>query len=564
MSNFDSFTLNEITTIHSTLLQFVLDKSKKIKNEMGFEDLRNLLVLYLKILNAADRIEITKSLTLTETSLRYPDTNTRCRLVYYPKSKLFARLFLYDKTGTINTVPTIVPMNSELSQFFILYLNYLYTKKKNSTDPVFIFGSDNLKIWSDASKDLANYVKNILKENIDKNDQMYAKIEKGISAHKLRHIFVTYLMNRHEYSSECLRLAATLERHEVHQSEVTYMKWTRFGAFKAHLGTPAIGNQEDDKKDSGDGDLDHGVLQYFVPNTVGINVRYREQWYNKPFFLKTMNPKNRLNEEKERQTYFIDYGPFYTVYAGMDTSPHCTAITFVQTDTVQGSVYKFYPIVLISKKPKNSNYKNIKDCIFTEDETEFFEEVKKKANELGTDILVAVESRLPLGYRVSAQQGRFTDQMTKKLKKVVNEVCEGGKRQQITFTNQASVKNVIRLLERGIIKDDDYNSKSQKAKNMYCMQTKDKYKDFIETVMGKDDNESGTKINHHPYSDIVDSVAVAYWLENLDNTSIKFSGTKDVILDGKQKGADEKSRFCGKILEALTTKTTANKKKKHH
>jgi hypothetical protein len=544
---FDKITLDNLLVIHTTLTQEILHVQREEYPE--YDEFRNMLVLYLKLLNTADRIELTKALKLEKINMEYPNTQVRCRLVYFPKSKLFARLFLYDKTGTINTIPTIVPMDRKLSGLLAIYLNKFFKDKKKQS--YHVFGDQkkkNNKIveWTSASNDLKTYIYNIL-------DKKKVKLDKSslhsITPHKLRHIFLAYLMERNGYSADCLRLAAILERHDVHQSEVTYMKWTRFGAFKAHFenknDAPAI-ELNDVKNDK---DTEELLNQYFVPEVEPMKIKRHKNWYSKPIFTKIMKDRSTVDNEI---AFKLIYGPFCNNYIGMDTSPNCTAITFVtKAKNGENYIYTHQSIVLM-----------IKDVVLTDDITvchkidEFDNEVKKKLGTLSGCTLIAVESRLPLGYRVSASQGRYTDSMRKRLKEMVKAF---NKDNHLRFIKQASVKNIIKVLEGALSEKrkemGEYKKKTRKAKNLECIKGTE-HVNFINTFMVGNDE---SKINNHPYSDLVDSTAIIYFLEKLDSASIQVnSNTSDFQAGEEEDNASdaEVSTYCNTLLKPLRENLT--------
>jgi hypothetical protein len=526
--SFDSYPIAEIVQFHSALIADVseylqgVDRDNEDINVAGeFEKYRNSLVVYLKLMNTPNRVELTMNFRLNPITLIYPNTSVRCRLVFFPKSQLLARLFLYDKQGTINTVPTIVPMNPNLTSVFGQYLQRYGISKGEFIFPA---KSTGQTIWKDASANLKSFMSDILNEeqkeepNEEPTEESDDKVT--FNVHKLRSIFLVYLMVKKNFAADYLRLAAYLERHDVVQSETTYMKWMRLGSFSVsqpvtqiQLTTIALPHETNEF-----------LTTLFHPNVPDMSRHLRDRPLLPPFGNKVAEIDSEVTALKE--------GPFHGMYIGIDTSPKCTAVCIYYKNLSNGT--NDYRVFVFNRDKKNnpnpassaehiSIYAKEKDLL-TAIETEISHQLdaSDSKNDDRSTVSIAVESRLPMAYRVSAAQGRHTDRIKQEIIQMITGInLFRGPR--IKY-EELTVQNIIRTMERDakavITRDAGYSLYPRKKKNMVCMYFLERQ--FMSSLKGYfEEPPVLPKWEQHPLSDIVDSLAITYWLKRLDTFSVR-------------------------------------------
>lgn len=177
---------------------------------------RNTIDVYIKLVNSANRMQASTGLLKPHRAYntRHSDRGTVCRLVYYPGGGL-GRLFLYDKTGLVNTTPTMVPLRTAESKYLCTFL-YL-TREINGP---YVFPKDRSgKKWDThrASTDILRFVR----EETGLTGALFPK------AHFFRNLFLNKIGVEHDYEQGAFTDAGAVLRNDVNQIHGDYLKWTR-------------------------------------------------------------------------------------------------------------------------------------------------------------------------------------------------------------------------------------------------------------------------------------------------------------------------------------------------
>ena len=153
---------------------------------------------------------------------QYPNGWTKSKLLY-SRTGQFYRLFLFDKTGNVNTTPTIVPLNATENDYLSIFL-YL---TRNIHSP-FVFPS-NLKgdewVTKKASVDIKKYIQ----------DQTHLRSNLFQRQHFLRNLFFNAVGIQSNYTQLALAHAGILHRNDINQIQTDYLKWTRY--YHSYQGT---------------------------------------------------------------------------------------------------------------------------------------------------------------------------------------------------------------------------------------------------------------------------------------------------------------------------------------
>ena len=160
-----------------------------------------------KLTNVANRVQATTY--LEKPSIKEASVSSVSRLTYYG-NKLLSIIFLRDKVGKLNTLPTRVPLTQPASTFICMLVC-----AKLLASSRYVFVGDNLNEWKACSSKVRSYVTRTM--NVP--DHLFPR------QHFLRALFINRFLVEREYSERALRLVGIVSRNHGETVESHYASW---------------------------------------------------------------------------------------------------------------------------------------------------------------------------------------------------------------------------------------------------------------------------------------------------------------------------------------------------
>ena len=549
------------------------------------------LDICIKLFNIANRIEVTMYLTrppeyrnINSSRKITTSIDTKCRLII--TNNYFYYLFLKDKTGRVDTMPSIVSLKPVWRDCLKQYLQK--TKFLNS---IYVYSTYSGTVWKNASKDIVGFLSTLMHPKITPHTTLTFIIGRQ---HILRDICINNLACKAKYDQSTLTYIASLVRHSVETLQHFYAKWTRFANsiveipeyidFEPMLENTVvqkdmIGNDNNTDDQYWLSDLyisfqdlplvtlnSHDIGKHFLPrlytmNRNPTNADYAYIHVNKIQKVSLRGDVHRSQHISDSSTEFnrtckhhIEYPiikhiklmdkynptinktapqPLYQrklklskrYYIGIDASPHCIAMCIAHDEL----------FVINENNTKRAHVRYWTYTKNTDVHVSFLavaEEIKRllHVHNLRVDeISIAIESPLPNGIFVSGQQQEFTKLLSRYL-------CTTLKTTLIEISTKQTKLLILSLYKKSTTVDSrrlhNFGGKKLSKSKMYftlvyhlkytiCdyLHIDDKEKYMVPEYHKDDDidlKEFVNKSKGHPVSDIVDAIAVAMVLQQLD------------------------------------------------
>ena len=463
------------------------------------QEFKRWLDVALKITNTANRVQVTQQLLMPDEAhcVTYQNRKAVGQLVYFGHGK-FARMFTFDKTGTIDRTPSLVPLSEELNKFMAIYLY------RTSDHPrKYVFDS-----WEDASKDVKNY---ILRDLL----QMATPDSSPWRQHILRSLFLNRIGFKFDYQEGAFQHATSLLRHVIAELHDHYIYWTKY--FNARL-VNKHGDQPPlvELKFPADMENFYQLAEQFCDDRYLPNPALRTAPRPFPAPRATVPPVIIQATGLPITTVppviiqATDVGLPINQYEicciGIDCSPLCVVVAIKpHNKRIQCFVFLNNPATYFVPAVVMQEIKNSKSLT---------EEVVKLCVHKSRKCIIAVEAPLATSTTVDPKQSVYTQEIINALQQaglmVLDTPSANKMRNRWLLKKPAVVDNMIQRIQAEIQADHPKLSKQKAGKIL-------KYREYQRRQKADKDlpdlgSPTLSQQHTHPISDIVDATIVTYWL----------------------------------------------------